>query len=341
MAKQSITSQDVAEKAGVSQSAVSRVFTPGASVSKQMESKVRKAATELGYRPNILARSLIKGHSKMIGLVVAYLENQFYPDALEKLSMALQEKGYHVLIFLASRQAGNIDQVLEEILDYQADGLIMASAAMSSSLAERCHEAGVPIVLFNRSHEDERLSAITSDNMAGGRKLAEFLVAGGHQRIGYIAGWEGASTQRDREQGFLAGLKVAGQTLYRREVGDYDFEQAKAATRRMFSGKKEQFPDAVFAANDHMAFAVLETLRFELGLQIPADVSVVGYDNVPLAAWPSYDLTTVSQPSKQMVAETVAILMSQIEEGTVSPRCVALEGPLVIRGSARKPEAIR
>ena len=119
MAGEKITSIEVARRAGVSQSAVSRVFTPGASASKKTAEKVRKAATELGYRPNALARSLITGKSRIIGLVVAYLENQFYPEALEILSTALQEKGYHVLIFMTSQTAVNIDEVLQEIIDYQ------------------------------------------------------------------------------------------------------------------------------------------------------------------------------------------------------------------------------
>ena len=132
-----VTSIDVAERAGVSQSAVSRVFTPGASVSKQTADKVRKAASELGYRPNILARAMSTGRSRIIGLVLAYLDNHFYPEALEKLSHSLQEQGYHVLMFFASN-ASDIDSVLEEILAYQVDGIVMASVGMSSELSERC-----------------------------------------------------------------------------------------------------------------------------------------------------------------------------------------------------------
>ncbi len=116
MTLEKITSLEVAKKAGVSQSAVSRVFTPGASASKRTSERVRKAASELGYRPNILARAMVSGKSRMIGLVVAYLDNLFYPDALEKLSTQLKEKGYHVLIFMASQTAGNIDEVLHEIM---------------------------------------------------------------------------------------------------------------------------------------------------------------------------------------------------------------------------------
>ena len=188
-----VTSLQVAERAGVSQSAVSRVFTPGASVSAKTAGKVREAARELGYRPNVLARAMITGRSRIIGLVVAYLENHFYPEALEKLSNALQEEGYHVLIFMASQTSGIIDDVVEEILDYQVDGIILASVAMSSDISLRCAAAGIPVVLFNRLQDDASLPGVASDNVAGGRKLAEFLLAGGHRRIAHIAGWEGAS----------------------------------------------------------------------------------------------------------------------------------------------------
>ncbi|QTN35072.1 LacI family DNA-binding transcriptional regulator [Cognatishimia activa] len=330
-----ITSAEVAERAGVSQSAVSRVFTPGASASRKTAEKVRKAAMELGYRPNALARAMVSGKSRIIGLVVAYLENQFYPDVLEKLSNALQAEGYHVLIFMASQTAGNIEGVVDEILDYQVDGIIAASVAMTSDLSERCRAAGVPMVMFNRSQDTPHMSAVTSDNIAGGRKVAEFLIAGGHQKIGYIAGWEGASTQRDREAGFTQGLKDAGTTLHKRGVGNFGMEDARAATLEMFS---EDAPDAVFVANDHMAMAVMDTLRFELGLKVPEDVSVVGYDDVPTAAWPAYGLTTVRQPANRMVAETVDILLSKINDIDVNPRKVEIDGPLVLRKSARVPE---
>ncbi len=335
MVAQKVTSAEVARLAGVSQSAVSRVFTPGASASAKTIEKVRKAAKELGYRPNVLARAMVSGKSGIIGLVVAYLNNQFYPEALEKLTNTLQERGYHVLIFMAARSAGNVDKVVEEILDFQVDGIIAASVALSSDLSNRCRAAGIPMVLFNRAQDDPDMSAVTSDNIAGGRKAAEFLLAGGHRKIGYIAGWEGASTQRDREAGFVAALHQAGVTLHSREVGNFGAEDARGATRRMFASDP---PDAVFVANDHMAIAVMDSLRFELGLNIPEDVSVVGYDDVAVAAWPAYDLTTVRQPANRMVAETVDILLRKIEDSDAEPRRVEFDGPLIVRGSARIPE---
>ncbi|MGV6847376.1 MAG: LacI family DNA-binding transcriptional regulator [Marinibacterium sp.] len=337
-----VTSAEVARRAGVSQSAVSRVFTPGASASEATAKKVRKAAAELGYRPNVLARAMVSGKSRIIGLVVAYLENQFYPEALEKLSTALQERGYHVLVFMAAQTAGNIDTVLEEILDYQVDGIIAASVALSSELSDRCRAAGVPMVLFNRTQDDEGMSSVTSANRAGGRKVGEFLLAGGHRRIGFIAGWEGASTQRDREEGFTDALAAAGLDLHAREVGNFVMEQAAEATRRMFfPDRAGGAPDAVFVANDHMAFAVMDVLRFELNLRVPQDVSVVGYDDVPAANWPAYDLTTLRQPANRMVAQTVDILLAKIDDPAMRPRQVEIDGPLVIRGSARLPETWR
>ncbi len=331
-----VTSADVARRAGVSQSAVSRVFTPGASASKATIEKVVKAADDLGYRPNVLARAMASGRSRIIGLVVAYLENHFYPEALEKFSNALQEKGYHVLVFMASQAAGNIDRVVDEILDYQVDGIIAASVAMSSDLARRCNDAGVPIVLFNRKQEGQGFNAVTSDNFAASFRVAEFLIAGGHRRIGYVAGWEGASTQRDREAGFRAGLAASGHGIHTRENGNFVMESAREAARNMFT-QAGMRPDAVFVANDHMAFGVIDVIRSELGLRIPEDVSVVGYDDVPPAAWPAYDLTTVRQRANLMVERTVEMLIEQIEDPGRPVRDVAVDAPLIVRGSTRIP----
>ncbi len=340
MTIEKVTMADVAERAGVSRSAVSRYFTPGASVSKKTAEKVRIAAEELGFRPNVLARSLITGQSRIIGLVIAYLENYFYPEVLEKLSKALQARGYHVLVFMSSQGSETVDDVIQEILDYQVAGLVTASVSLSSELSTRCAGLGVPVVLFNRAQDGAGVTCVTSDNVEGGRQVARFLTEGGHGRIAYVAGWEDASTQRDREAGFLAGLTEAGQTLFARAVGNYEAGAAKAAARALFAGKSEaERPDAVFVANDHMAFVVMDVLRFELGLKVPGDVSVVGFDDVPPAAWPAYDLTTVRQDAETMVARTVDRLLAQIETpDTASSEPIRVPAPLVLRASARIPK---
>ena len=338
MKNSKITSADVAELAGVSQSAVSRVFTPGASASTKTTAKVKEAALRLGYRPNSIARAMVSGKSRIIGVVVAYLENQFYPEALERLSNFLQEKGYHVLIFMAGKDRQSIDNVIEEILDYQVDGIIAASVSMSSGLSERCRSAGIPMVLFNRAQDEPDMSAVTSDNMEGGKKIAKYLISSGHRKISYIAGWEGASTQRDRETGFTSILNEAGIRLHSRGVGNFVLEESREATRSMFSNNP---PEAVFVANDHMALAVMDTLRYELGLKIPDDVSIIGYDDVPAASWPSYSLTTVQQPVNIMVRETVEILIEKIENSQARPQKIKIDGPLILRNSAKTQKGYR
>ncbi len=334
---QKITSIDVARRAGVSQSAVSRVFTPGASASAATAAKVKKAAIELGYRPNPLARAMITGESRIIGLLVAYLDNQFYPVALERLSEQLQAQGYHILVFMAKNARDGVNEIVQELLDYRVDGIIAASVAMSGELTERCADAGIPVVLFNRGQEGAGLSTVTSANIEGGRKVADFLVAGGHTRIAHIAGWSGASTGRDRQRGFVEGLAAHGQEPLEVIDGRFDRDIAAAATRNLLSGTA---PDAIFVGNDHMAFAVIDTLRAE-GVDVPGDISVVGYDDVPLASWGAYDLTTVRQPVNRMIEATVATLLEEIANRDREGQKIEIDGPLIVRSSARLPKGYR
>ncbi|WP_226782471.1 LacI family DNA-binding transcriptional regulator [Oceaniglobus trochenteri] len=333
MPNERVTSLEVARCAGVSQSAVSRVFTPGASVSKAMRDKVLRAAEDLGYRPNILARAMITGRSRIIGLVVAYLENQFYPEVVERLSVALQNKGYHVLVFMSSPTVGDVEDVMREILDYQVDGIVLASVSMSSVLSGKCHEHGIPVVLFNREQDDARMCTVTSDNHLGGRMIAARFAADGHRHIGYIAGLEEASTQRDREAGFRAGLAEAGLEITARQRGNFVYADARTAAFEMFTGR--DIPDAVFVCNDHMAFAVMDVLRSKLGLRIPEDVAVAGFDDTPIAAWPAYDLTSYRQPINRLVAATVDMLMRRIEGTQTEPERVKIAGDLMVRSSTR------
>lgn len=335
MERAKVTSADVAARAGVSQSAVSRVFTPGASASPKTVEKVRRAADELGYRPNVLARAMVSGKSRIIGLVVAYLENQFYPVALERLSNALQAQGYHILIFTATNSIDGADAVVQELMDYQVDGIITASVAISSTLADSANAAGIPVVLFNRGQDDSGFSSVTSTNFEGGRKAAEFLLAGGHERIAHIAGWQGSSTGRDRQAGFLSVLQKAGVTPFAMVDGMYKHEVATECARQLIAGSTR--PDAIFVGNDHMAFAVMDVLR-QAGLEPGKDVSVVGYDDVPLAGWAAYDLTTIRQPVNRMVDAAVETILAQIETPGTAPQQIEIEGKLILRSSARIPE---
>lgn len=330
-----VTAHDVARRAGVSQSAVSRSFTPGASVSAATREAVLAAASELGYRPNLIARSLITRRSRIIGMAVGYLHNQFYPAVLEAMSRRLQALGYHLLLFTAPLD-GHADPLLEDILRYQVDGLVLASATLSSRLAAACAASGVPVVLFNRTIDDARgVESVTGDNRSGARRIAEFLVAGGHRRFAFVAGIENSSTSRDRERGFREGLRAAGLPPPLRVVGGYEMSRAAEAAEALFS--RAEPPDAVFCASDHMAVAVLDVARFRHGLRVPDDVSIVGFDDAVPAAWPGYALTTFAQPVEAMVSATVELLLRRLDGDDAPPRRVIVPGELVVRGSARLP----
>jgi DNA-binding LacI/PurR family transcriptional regulator len=335
--KSQVTSVDVARLAAVSQSAVSRTFTPGASVSEDTRRKVMEAARLLGYRPNAHARSLITKRSRIIGLVLAQLGNLFYPAALQQLATRLQRDGYHVLLFVNDQP--DSDEVVHEILQYHVDGIVLAATTLSSPLAQRCADAAIPVVLFNRvmaGPASGSVSSVRSDNVAGGRAIAHFLADGGHRRIAFIAGQETASTNLEREQGFRDGLAERGLRIWARGVGHYDPGRAREAALAMFDGAER--PDAVFVASDSMAFPVMDALRHRLGLRVPEDVSVVGFDDVPQAAWDSYRLTTFEQPVPAMVEAAVALLQKALVDGTpAAAGKVVVPGRLIVRDSARLP----
>lgn len=319
-----VTLSDVAALAGVSISAVSRTFTSGASAGKETRRRVLAAAQQLGYRPNAIARTLSTRKSRIIAVVVSYLENQFYPSVLEALSQLLQARGYHVLLFIRNESTSKdseTDTFLLEMLQYQVDGIVLASTMMSSELAAHCQASGIPVVLFNRTSKMNQVSSVASDNIEGGRLAARLLLRKGARRIAFIAGLEDSSTSQEREQGLLAELNDNGVELFGRRVGEYSLEAASRAARGLFDVAPSKRPDAVFVANDHMAFAVLDVLRIELQLQIPEDVQVVAFDNAPQSGWGGYQLTTIEQNVKAMTEATVSILLEQISSEVPTPAC--------------------
>ena len=366
--RRSVTSLDVARRAGVSQSAVSRALardpTPSG-VSPAVRARVLAAAAELGYRPNAIARSLITRRSRLVGLLFSYLDNPFYAAALERLCHALQARDHHAMVFMTPDTVEGAERTMSALLEYRVDGIVTATVELSSELAEQCLAARLPIVAFNRTQDAIGLSSVTCDNVDGGRQVARYLLAGGHRRIAMLAGWEGASTNRDRELGFGAELAAAGATPFDRRVGHFDLARTVEATRAMFAAPRAaDRPDAVFVANDWTAMAVIDTLRAELGLRVPEDVSVVGFDDVAAAAQPPYDLTTVRQPIRRMVDATVRLLFDSLDrrdaaDGDVGGNAgdvarggggagpadgaddaaehVVLGARLVERGSARRP----
>ena len=215
------------------------------------------------------------------------------------------------------------------------DGIVLAAATLSSAVARNCADASIPVVLFNRvmaTGSAGAVSSVRSDNIAGGRAVAQFLAQAGHQRVAFIAGNEESSTNLEREKGFREGLADAGMHIWARATGNYDFEQARRAALDLFRSGQEH-PDAIFVASDHMAFAVMDALRHELKLRVPDDVSVIGFDNVPQAAWASYRLTTVEQPLGPMVEATVDLLPRHLRQGhPAACENVAVHGEPILHG---------
>ena len=334
--RSSVTSVDVARHAGVSQSAVSRAFARGperSGVSEETRARILAAAEQLGYRPNAIARSLVSRRSRIVALLFSYLDNPFYAEALEKLCLALQERGFHALVFMMPATDEGVARTVSDLLEYQVDGIITASVELSSNICEYCHDEGIPVVMFNRVQDDPRLSSVTTDNITGGRLAARRLVEDGHRRIALLAGWEQASTNRDREFGFTAELAAHGLTLHARAVGHFHLSRTREAVADLLALPEP--PDAVFVANDYMALEALSALRHDHGISVPSDMAVVGFDDVPTAALPEFSLTSVRQPLDQMVSNAVRMLIEALDSTQMQPEHLALVPRLVARESTR------
>lgn len=331
--RRAVTAHDVARLAKVSQAAVSRTFTKGASVSEETRLKVLEAARQLGYRPNLVARSLITRRSSMIGIVVPGLENSFYAVALQTLSSELARHGYRAILF-TSPLGMHSDPVLEDVLRYQVDGLVLVSTSLSSAFADECRQMGVPVVLLNRRTQSETASSVTGDNVAGSRRIAEFLLAGGHRRLAFVAGLEDSSTSQEREEGFTRVLHEAGLGAPLRLIGGYTADGAIAATRSLLSSDP---PDAIFYANDHMAIAGMNIAHSEFNADIGRTLSIIGFDDTDLAAWPMLSLTTYQQPVREMARRAAIRVVAEIGGTATDMIHDIVPGELVLRKSARRP----
>ncbi len=325
-----VTSVDLAQTLGIAQSTVSRALSNDTRIAVKTRERVQALALELGYTPNAFARSLSTQQSKLIGIVMSEMTSPFYPFVLEKLTSQLHELGWRVLLF-STDSDHDVDDLLPLVLEYQCDGLIIASANLSSHMSETLIRHGTPVVLFNRYASDASSSAVCCDNRSGGRLVADYLLASSHTRYAYIAGRENTSTNRDRELGYTARLEAAGFAV-RRETGNFTYEAGFAAMGRLLSARDA--PDAVFCANDITAIGAIDAAR-ELGVRVGHEVSVIGFDDIPMAAWSAYKLTTVRQPVAAMIASSLEILIGAIENQVLGSNLRFIPGSLIERGSVR------
>ncbi len=327
-----VTSIDVAKRAGVSQSTVSRVFSGKSSyISEQTRTKVLRVSEELGYTPNAIARMMSSRQTNIIGIVMANITSPFYPYVLEKFLQRFQEIGRNALMFTAAPNQ-EIDDMLPLIFQHRVDALIITSATLSSEMAEACAKHGTPVILFNRYVTGAPASAVCADNVEGGRRIADLLLDTGHERLAYIAGSVNTSTNNDREKGYTDRLTERGYTHLQRAQANFSYETGfQAATTLLES---DHAPDAIFCANDIMAIGAIDAAR-SLHLRVPDDVSIIGYDNIPMSAWASYNLTTFSQEVDAMIDDTLNILSNKLENPDSPPVISLVLGRLIARGSVR------
>ena len=326
-----VTVKDVAREAKVSVSTVSRALSDDPTIARETRDRVLLKAGEMGYTPNLFARSLITRRTGIVAVFANNITNPFYPEVVVKLTRRLQEMNLHTMLF---SDDDGVDGSLPALRQINPDVAVVLAATTTSETLQRFNESRTPIILFNRYIPGAHASAVSCDNVAGGRLVAERLAAAGHRRLGYIEGLGTASTNADRMRGFLEGCTAAGLAPpVVRSGGDFTYESG-------FEGMKElmaRAPDTegVFCGNDIIAVGAMDAARRDLGLNVPHDVSVVGFDDIALAAWPSHDLTTVRQPMNAMIDRVVAEIERLQGAAPVQPEQYFLPGRLMVRGSAR------
>lgn len=334
-ARRGPTSSTVAEAVGVSQSTVSRALRGDPRVHADTRRLIEAAAADLGYRPSWLA-SAQPERSRTIGVVVSDLTNPFFPSLLTPVHDELRLMGYGVVLFAERTDIPTGQEALQNLLDRSLDGLLVTTATLDSRLAEALDGRDIPVVLLNRYVDGMDVDRVVADNEEGGRAAARHLLELGHERIGVIRGPANTSTSRDRFLGFLDGLDRAGVSLDERLVreGPYSHQCGYQNARELL--REAPAPTALICGNDVIAFGAIDAAK-SLGLEVPADVSVLGFDDVPMASWEVFSLTTVRQPLSDMAREAARLLVERIEhDGDIGPGRERLFATSLVRRSTTR-----
>lgn len=335
--RRSMTARELARLLGVSQSTVSRAFTPGASIAPDLRTRIIEYAREVGYEPNAIASMLSKRRTSIIGIVVSELQNPFYPALIEKLSRELQRVGFQSLLFNVAR-GSNVEGQLAALRRYKVDGVIIISATILAGTTLSAVTEGLATVLINRIVDDTSMNCICCDNAAGGRAIAEHFHALGRRRVAYVAGLGHTITNMERQTSFITRVAELGMTLtHCINGGEYSYAAGYQAALAIAA---ERRTDAVFFANDLLAIGGLDAFRDDAGLRVPEDVAVAGFDDIGMAGWPHYQLTTFSQPIDDMVAASVGMLVDGSADPSRPRSILRLAGSLVVRRSTAGTAAL-
>lgn len=334
--KRPLTSHEVARLAGVSQATVSRVLRGDSRVRAETRERVLRVLAETKYEPNAAARAIKGGGTGSIGVVVARLSYQLYPAMLEAAGVQLARQDRRMIVW--DSEHGGDEPAARALRQGIVDGVMLMAATAESTFLQEVRSPEAPVVLVNRTVDGYPADQVSSDNTGGGERVAEYMLGSGRKRIALIGGIPRASTIRHRESGFRAALARAGVALppqyYWRSETFSHANGREAAIRLLELGHR---PDAIFCVNDVLALGAVDGAR-ELGIRVPEDLWVVGYDDIELASWGSYDLTTVRQPMDEMISCGIELLLKRIAEPRRSLERRCFPNDLVIRSStARHP----
>lgn len=301
-------------------------------MSEDTREKVRRAAEALNYVPSETGRSLSTRTTNRIGVVITDLTNPFYPHLIGPLHDELERHGYRMMLFTERDENAVTSQ---RLLDRSIDGVVLATATVSSRLPEELQRRELPFVFLNREGGGQGGDAAVVDNELGGRLVAQELARLGHRDIACIGGPPETTTGRDREMGFRLGLSEAGIALPETSVrrGPFDFDTGYRAVEELLESR----PTAVFCGNDVIAIGAFNAAR-KLGVRIPEDLTLIGFDDIPMAAWETFDLTTVHYDLAALAQASARLLVEHIEsDGRVEARRTLFEPSLVLRSTHASP----
>lgn len=329
-----VSAQEVAEKAGVSRSAVSRTFTPGASVAPETRKRVMEAAEALGYHVNHLARGLMRNESGIVCLIVSEMGTPYRSSLIRAVTQHLQNSGKIAMLINTDRSDGSVDRALRQAIRYRADASIILSGLPDKSITQLCLKNGQRLVLINRDDDQPGPLRINLDDQeAAGRILTAFVRAG-CRRLAFANSEVGTPSLMAREHGFVAAAAALGMEVAVERFGSTGYEAGKVVAQRLLTRKER--PDAIFCANDLLACGVMDAARHQFMVSVPDQLCVAGFDDIEQASWSSYDLTTFAQPVEAIAREAVAFLAAPgaaDEEAQV--QTLKLHAELVWRGSIR------
>jgi LacI family transcriptional regulator len=331
-----VTSRDVAREAGVSQATVSRVMSAPERVHATTRAHVLATMEKLGYVPNAAAQTMKTGLTNTIGVVVDDIKNPFYPELLDALTEVFDCEGMRVIIWKSD--GGKSQAALQAIRQGLIDGIVFTTILEESEPLHAALETGHPIVLVNRVIEGINCDQVTSQNARGGELVADYFVDAERSRIAYIGGPAKVSTSREREAGFRARLTARGAPLDEAYVraGDYSYASGYESMRDLLAMGTP--PDAIFCCNDLVAFGALDCAR-KTSPSLAKTPWVVGYDDVQMASWGAYGLTTVRQDTRQMAQTAAQLLIQRIKDPSRAIEFVEYPSALIIREST--PHAIQ